>query len=296
MLDLVAEQLGRLRRTDLAALSQPAPVDAEVDADERRQVRRDRLNARKKALTGQSSARWANAIIAGNDDQYRLARDAQYRHIAGLRTAIATIEARLAEPTSDRLTVSERKARRSAKAPKGYATQGERFQKLRRVQHLRGKLAAAERDRAAGLVRVLEGGKSLARLRHNLDRAGLTEKQWRHRWDTWRWRIRANGSPDEPFGNLTITVTPAGQVSIRLPKPLDYLANAARGRYILSRVLRCSPTAAGRGRSGSPVATRSPTSSPVNPAGPGCTSLLRGRSPHCLFGLGVSSAGTGTMC
>jgi hypothetical protein len=100
VLDLVAEHLGRLRRGDLAAVSRPVPVDAALDADGRRQVRRDRLNARKKALTGQSSARWANTIIAGNDDQYRLARDAQYRHIAGLRVAIATIEARLAAPKS----------------------------------------------------------------------------------------------------------------------------------------------------------------------------------------------------
>jgi hypothetical protein len=48
-----------------------------LSAEEGRQVRRDRLNTRKKALTAQSSARWANAIIAGNDDQYRLARDVQ---------------------------------------------------------------------------------------------------------------------------------------------------------------------------------------------------------------------------
>lgn len=39
---------------------------------------------------------------------------------------------------------------------------------------------------------------------------------------------------DEPFGNLTITVTPDGQVSLRLPKPLEHLANAKRGRYVLS--------------------------------------------------------------
>jgi hypothetical protein len=40
-------------------------------------------------LTAQSSARWANAIIGANNDQYRLARDAQYRHIIGLRAASA---------------------------------------------------------------------------------------------------------------------------------------------------------------------------------------------------------------
>jgi hypothetical protein len=53
-------------------------------------------------------------------------------------------------------------------------------------------------------------------------------------WDHARWAIAANGSPDEPFGNLTITVTPAGQASLRLPKPLEHLANAQGGRYILS--------------------------------------------------------------
>lgn len=236
MLDAVADHLGALRRADLAAVSRPEPVDPALDADERRRVRRDRLNARKKQLTGQSSARWASAIIAGNDDQYRLARDAQYRHVVGLRAAIATIEARAVQPTADTLTVSQRKSRRKATGAKGYATQAERFQKLRRAQHLRAELAATERDRAAARVRVVEGGKRLATTRHHLDTAELTQAQWRSRWDAARWRIKANGSTDEPFGNLTITVTPAGQVSLRLPKPLEHWANAPRGRYVLSGV------------------------------------------------------------
>ena len=236
VLDLVAEHLGRLRRADLVAVSCPVPLDAGLDADGRRGVRRGRLNARKKALTEQSSARWANAVIAGNDDQYRLARDAQYRHIVGLRSAIATIEARVAAPTADTLTVAERKACRKAKQVKGYATQTERFQKQRRAQHLRGKLARAEQDRAAGRVHVVEGGKRLATTRHHLDAAGLTAQQWRQQWAAARWRITAIGSGDEPFGNLTITVTPDGQVSMRLPKPVEHLANAARGRFVLAGV------------------------------------------------------------
>jgi hypothetical protein len=55
-----------------------------MDETANRQERRNRLNTRKKALTAESSARWANAIIAGNVAQYRLARDAQHRHIIGL--------------------------------------------------------------------------------------------------------------------------------------------------------------------------------------------------------------------
>ena len=40
-----------------------------------------------------------------------------------------------------------------------------------------------------------------------------------------RWRIEAIGGGDEPFGNLTITITAAGEVSIRLPR----LAGAPSG-------------------------------------------------------------------
>lgn len=230
VLDAVAEHLGQLRRADLAVVSHPRPADERLD----KQQRRDRRNARKRALTAQSSARWANAIFTGNDDQCRLAREAQYRHIGNLRTAISTIEGRLAAPTVDTVTVAQRKTRRKAGIPNGYASQAERFAKQRRLQHLRAELSRAEADRAAGRVRVVEGGKRLARARHHLDAAELTEAQWRDRWSAARCRITANGSGDEPFGNLTITVTPHGQVSIRLPRPLEQFANARHGRYVLS--------------------------------------------------------------
>jgi IS605 OrfB family transposase len=234
VLDAVAAHLGRLRRADLARRCRPAPIDPALSADGRRDERRARLNARKAALTAKSSARWASAVIASSDDQYRLARDAQYRHIVGLRAAIATIEKRLAQPTTQGLSAEERKARRKTRTVKGYPNQGECFEKQRRLQHLRAELDRAERDRADGRVRVVEGGKKLAHARHHLTEAGLTVQGWRERWDAARYRICAIGSPDEPFGNLTITVTPGGQVSIRLPKPLEHLANATRGRYVLS--------------------------------------------------------------
>jgi hypothetical protein len=234
VLDLVAAHVGRLRRADLARVCQPVPLDPGLDGDAKRQCRRDRLNTRKSGLTAESSARWANAVIAGNDDQYRLARDAQYRHMIGLRAAIATIDKRLAAPCGDTLTAEERTARRKARLPKGYASRSERFEKQRRLQHLRAELARVQADRAAGRVHVVAGGARLVRTRHHLDAAGLTVDQWRDRWDAARYRITANGSPEEPLGNLTITVTAGGVVSVRLPKPLEYLANAKRGRYILS--------------------------------------------------------------
>jgi IS605 OrfB family transposase len=234
VLDLVAAHLGRLRRADLAAVTRPQPLDQAMHSAAKQQARRDRLNTRKRALTAESTARWANAIIAGNDAQYQLTLDAQHRHIIGLRAAIATIEKRLAEPTGDTLTVEQCRERKRAKLLKGYATQAERFAKQRRLQMLRAKLTRATTDWGNKRVHVTEGGKRLAKTRHNLDSAELTLSGWREKWQCARDRIEATGSGDEPFGNLTITVTPEGEVSLRLPKPLEHLANAAHGRYILS--------------------------------------------------------------
>jgi IS605 OrfB family transposase len=234
VLDLVAEHLGGLRRADLAAITRPEPLDRAMDETAKRQARRDRRNIRKKTLTAESSARWANAIVAGNDDQYRLARDAQRRHIVGMRAAIATIEKRLCQPTDDTLTPELRRARRKARLPKRYPTRMERFQKQRLLQVLRAELGRVSADWDGKRVHVVEGGRRLARTRHNLDTAELTLSGWCERWDCARDRIEANGSGDEPFGNLTITVTPDGEVSLRLPKPLEHLANAKHGRYVLS--------------------------------------------------------------
>jgi hypothetical protein len=234
VLDLVAVHLGALRRTDLARVCHPVPLDPGLDGEATRQARRDRNNTRKKALTAESSARWANAIIAANDDQYRFARDAQRRHIINLQAAITTIEKRLTQPTSDTLTAEQRKARSKAKLRKGYATQAERFEKQRRLQRLRAKLVHVSADGYNQVVHVVDGGRALAKARHHLDTAHVTLSDWEERWQCARNRIEAKGSGDEPFGNLTLTVTPHGEVSLRLPRPLEHLANAPRGRYILS--------------------------------------------------------------
>ena len=161
VLDLVAEHLGGLRRADLARACHPVPLDP--SAGRRGQVAGapGSANKRKKSLTAESSARWANAIIAANDHQYRLARDGQRRHSAGLRVAIATIEMRLAQPTADTLTPKQRRERRKAKLPKGYATQAERFQKQRRLQRLRAELGHVTADGDDRVVHVVEGGKRL---------------------------------------------------------------------------------------------------------------------------------------
>jgi hypothetical protein len=160
-----------LRRADLAAVTQLRPLDPETGGEAERRARRDRLNTRKKALTAESSARWANTIIAANDNQYRLARDAEHRHMISLQAAIATIHKRLAYPTADTLTPEQRRQRRKAKLPKGYPTQAERFQKQRRLQVLRAELARVTADRDNCRVHVTEGGKRLAASRHHLEAA-----------------------------------------------------------------------------------------------------------------------------
>ena len=47
VLDVIAAHVGRLRRADLARVVRPVGVDPSLDGDAKRQVRRDRLNARK---------------------------------------------------------------------------------------------------------------------------------------------------------------------------------------------------------------------------------------------------------
>jgi len=118
--------------------------------------------------------------------------------------------------------------------PGGYRSQAEWFHKSRRLHILEARLAAVQEDIATGRVHVVRGGKKLARNRHSLAAARLTETAWRERWDAARWFLSADGEWGKRFGNETIRVTPDGEVSVKLPKPLQYLANSPRGRYVLS--------------------------------------------------------------
>jgi hypothetical protein len=183
VLDAVARHLGRLRRTDLAAASRPEPLDAGMDGPGRRQARRVRLNARKRHLAALSSARWAHAIVSANDAQNRRSQDSRERHIADMHAAIAAIESRLFQPTSDTLTRQERAERKKNRLQSGYPTQAERFQKQRRLQSLQAKLLRVTAERDAGRARITEGGKQLTKTRHNLEAAGLTVTGWREAWE-----------------------------------------------------------------------------------------------------------------
>ncbi|MFI7228076.1 hypothetical protein ACIBO5_33070 [Nonomuraea angiospora] len=113
--------------------------------------------ARKRELTALSSARWAGAITKASHDQWALARRCQARHIGDLEAAITTITRRLSLPVGTKGTRTE---------PGGYRSAREWFAKSRRLHLLQDRLKRLRADQQAGRVRVVRGGKRLARARH----------------------------------------------------------------------------------------------------------------------------------
>ncbi|GHD98744.1 hypothetical protein [Streptomyces alanosinicus] len=157
-------------------------------------------------------------------DQFQLSMRCLYDERAGLRRAIRTISKRIEVPCGQR----KGKVR-------GYKDQSERWHKQRRLQGLRARLVAVEQRIKQGRPSIVAGGRSLAKVRHNLADARLTESEWHERWEAERMFLTADGESGAPYGNYTITVDPqTGSVSIVLPEPLRHLANAPRGRYKLA--------------------------------------------------------------
>ena len=157
----------------------------------RRGLHADQRAERKRSLTAASSSRWAGTITRTANDQWRRG----YRNLLdariGLRRAIFAIDRRLAVPINGRHGRT-----------RGYASRVERYQKERRRQHLRAKLAEVERRLAEGRVSVCRGGRRLARLRHHLDTAGLPASEWRGRWQAERLFLTADGEAEACWGNL----------------------------------------------------------------------------------------------
>ncbi|MEB8344223.1 hypothetical protein [Streptomyces endophyticus] len=230
VLRAVGMQLGALAGADLAERVRIGTVPAALN----------QRAERKKALTSQSSARWAGSITRTSEDQYKLACRALNEHIGSLRQSIRTIEDRLAVAAG---TV-ERRGRRTVR---GYTDGSERRAKQQRLQLLKARLRNALRERASGQVRITRGGRALLASRQHLydhieAPKPLTEEAWRAEREGWgeRWAARrlfltADGEAGAPFGNYTISIDPTdGTVSMVLPEPLRArYANAPRGRYVL---------------------------------------------------------------
>jgi hypothetical protein len=204
VLRAVGQELGHLAGHDVAIRCRLGPG-------------RDARAERKRALTPASSSRWAGSITRVSNDQWQRGRRNLLDARVGLHRACCRIRVRLAVP------VGGRHGR-----VRGYASQAERFQKQRRLQHLEARFAEVEERVAQGRVSVCRGGRRLAKLRHALDRDGvaLTEAQWRARWQAARWFLTADGEAGKPFGNETIRVNPEeGRLELRLPSALAHLSN-----------------------------------------------------------------------
>jgi IS605 OrfB family transposase len=215
VLRAVGSHLGSLAGRDLAARCAEGRLDAKGQAVSRA--------ARKRALTAQSSSRWAGAITRTSEDQVRLAGQNLRAERASLQARILRIQGRLAVPTGGK-----------AGRARGYATPAERHAKAVRLRSLQARLARVDRQAETGTVSVVRGGKALLRTRANLAATGLTEERWRAEWESARLFLTADGEKDKPWGNETIRWHPdEGWLEIKLPAPLAQLANRPHGRYRL---------------------------------------------------------------
>jgi IS605 OrfB family transposase len=216
VLGQVAGHLSQLASADLAERCRNGRLDARGTAISRRR--------RKQAMTALSSARWAGTITRTSEDAWQLAERNQQAEARSLRARVARIRRRLQVPAGGR-----------AGRLRGYASQDERWQKQRHLQRLSARLAEIDQRLADGRVSICRGGRRLARTRHNLPDAGLTQVQWRERWTSQRWFLTADGEAAVWLGNLTIRWHPGeGWLELRLPAPLEHLANRPHGRWRLS--------------------------------------------------------------
>ncbi|MGW7362854.1 IS200/IS605 family accessory protein TnpB-related protein [Streptomyces sp. NPDC054841] len=214
VLRLAGEYLGRLASRDLAVrCGQGLDHDAGSWA------------VRKQGLTADSSSRWAGSITKASHDQWALSRRGQLAHIQGLEVGVRTLMHRLSLPVGEK---------GSKRAPGGYRSKSEWFQKSRRLAVVEHRLDVARAEREAGVVHVVRGGRRLLNTRHNLAAAGLSEAKWLERCEAERWFLAADGESGKRYGNETIRVTPDGEVSIKLPTLLAHLANTKHGRYVLA--------------------------------------------------------------
>lgn len=138
----------------------------------------ERWAERKRALTLESSSRWAGSVTNAGHDQWALARRGQLAHIQSLEAGVRTVAHRPSLPVGEKGT---------ERAPGGYRSKREWHAKTRRPHALTGRLEAARADREAGRVCVVRGGKRLLNNRHTLQAvppgrgANAVDQNTRHR-------------------------------------------------------------------------------------------------------------------
>jgi IS605 OrfB family transposase len=209
----VGELLGSVYRSELAGRVRLGRLDRQAHALWRAE--------RKQALTVVSSSRWAGAITRAVEDQYQLGMRGLAAQVADLRAAVDVLGQRCVLRPGELAPVEDTDTRgRSRRRRRGYRTAAERFTKTRRLAVLRERLTCAEGALAAGRPSITAGGKRLWRNRNHLDCAGMTEHQWRDRWDAARMFLTADGESGKAGGNETIRVDEQGQLRIKVPAAL----------------------------------------------------------------------------
>jgi IS605 OrfB family transposase len=207
LLDAIGAHLTRARNTDLAAAR-----------------RGEKANDRYKVLVERFGihSRYAGTICVDNDAATRAAKEHLWRHRAGLRRTVATLERRIAAPTRSSCGCGQRRGCDACR--EGYATANERFQKQRRLASRVAELARVEGRLAAKDYPVVYGGRRLAGTRHHLEAAGLTETQWRTNWSRARHWFGCAGNTGKPGGNPCLTLTRGDgghwQLTVSVPKPV----------------------------------------------------------------------------
>jgi IS605 OrfB family transposase len=175
------------------------------------------------------TARQFNAIRITLGGKVDAARQALLSRVTNLRAAVAA-----AEKTVAKLAKREQSLGRRATGPGGqFAPDGERaevraraafrlHQERRRLESLRARLRAAEKDRQAGRIHLCFGGKRMFHGQFALKDNGYGDSaQWRRQWR----RARSSpffcvGSQDEAAGNQTCTRQGDGSLRLCVPPSL----------------------------------------------------------------------------
>jgi IS605 OrfB family transposase len=126
VLQAVGRHLGSLAGRDLAARCVQGRLDTKGRAVSRA--------VRKRALTAESSSRWAGTITRTSEDQYQRAEQNLHAERATLTARIRLIEARLTVPV-----------RGKAGRARGYATPAERHAKMISLKTLKARLSRVQR-------------------------------------------------------------------------------------------------------------------------------------------------------
>ena len=175
---------------------------------------------RKRAVTTVASSRWAGAITRAVEDQYQCIRGLTDQ-VSDLRQAVNVRAVRCALRPGESAPPGAGDRGGRGRRRHGYRSENERFAKTRRLAVLRSRLAAAQDALAAGRPSVTVGGKRLWRNRHHLDQAGLSELEWRARWEGARMFLTADGESGKAGGNETIRVDEEGRLRIKVPAALS---------------------------------------------------------------------------